>query len=87
MMHVMVVVVPMMMVVMMVVMVLHRLGGHRRRPSRGGWRCFLRDGVSGEADGQSGRDDKAFDHGKNFLWLGEPQRVVGEHKVHCLNSI
>jgi hypothetical protein len=49
-------VVVMVVVMMMMVMVLH---GHRRR-RRGG---FLRDGVSGGADRESGGDDKTLDHG------------------------
>jgi hypothetical protein len=70
MMHVMVV---MIVVVMMMMVMGHRwFGIHRRCPGRRAGRCFLRDGVSGEADGESGRDDKALDHGKTFLWLGNP---------------
>ena len=54
----MVVNVVMMMVV--VVMMLHRRGGHRR-----GGGSFLRDGIAGEANGQSGGGDKALDHVEN----------------------
>jgi hypothetical protein len=79
MMHVMVVMVVMVMVVMM-----HRRG-HR---SRGGRRSgFLRDGVSGEADSESGRDDKALDHGKTFLWLGNPNGSRRTNRALRLNSI
>jgi hypothetical protein len=52
MMHVMMVMMPMVVVVMML-----RLG----HGSRGG-RRFLRDSVTGEADGESGRGDKSLDH-------------------------
>lgn len=77
-MHVMVmpVVVPMMMVV--VVMMVHRFGGRRRRSGRSGGRCFLGDSVSGEAERKHGGGDKALDHGKAFLWLREPQRVMAK---------
>ncbi len=51
----MVVNVVMMMVV--VVMMLHRRGGHRR-----GGGSFLRDGIAGKANRQSGGGDKALDH-------------------------
>jgi len=57
-------VVVMMMVVMVMVMMHltgHWSGGRRRR---GG---FLRDGVSRQADRESGGGDKTFDHGKDFL--------------------
>ena len=71
------VVVAMMVMVVMVMMVMvmfgRRFGGLRRRPGRGGGRGgFLRDGVTGEADSESGRDDKTLDHGRTFLWLGNP---------------
>jgi hypothetical protein len=56
-------VVVVMMVMMVVVMRLtgHWSGGRRRR---GG---FLRDGVSRQADRESGGGDKTFDHGEDFL--------------------
>jgi hypothetical protein len=65
--HVVVMVVVMM---VMMVMVMH-LMGHRR-----GWRRrgFLRDGVSGQADCESGGGDKTLDHG-NSCELKDPQRV------------
>lgn len=56
----MVVVVVMMMMVMMH-LTAHRSGGCR---GRGG---FLRNGVSRQADRESGGGDKTFDHGKDFL--------------------
>jgi uncharacterized membrane protein len=67
MMHVMVMVMPMMMVVVVVVMM------HFRRHRSGGRRSgFLRDGVAGEAERERGGGGKGLDHGKIFLWLGEP---------------
>ena len=71
-------VVVMMVVVMMVMMVVmvHRFGGHRRRRGRSGGRCFLSDSISGEAERENGRGDKALDHEKLFLWLGKPLRVM-----------
>jgi hypothetical protein len=72
-----------MVVMMMVVMVLHRRGGHRR-----GGRGFLRDGVAGEANGQSGGDDKALDHERNPLEEGQNRlrgqecRVSPERKMN-----
>jgi hypothetical protein len=64
-------VVVVMMMVMMVVMVMVR------RRSRSG---VLREGVTREADGENGRGDKALDHGRTFLWLGNPNgspRTIG----------
>jgi hypothetical protein len=77
----------MMMVVMMVMMMVmvHRFGGHRRRPCRGAGDCGLREGVSGEAERERGRGDKGLDHRKAFLWLGQTQWVIGDHRVCCLN--
>ena len=78
--HVVVVVVVMMM--MMVVMMVnggsHRSGGRRS--------SFLRDGVAGEAERKHGGDGEGLDHGKIFLWLGEPQRVARVHRACRLNS-
>jgi hypothetical protein len=68
------VVVNVMMVMMVMMMVLdhRRFGGHRRRSSGGGGRGFLRDGVSGEAERERCGRDKGLDHGRTFLWLGNP---------------
>ncbi len=60
------VVVMMVMVMVMVMMVMHRVG---HRGGGLGRRRFLCDGVTGEADGESGGGDKALDHGKVFLLL------------------
>jgi len=49
----MVVVVVMVMMVVMMHRMLHRRGGSR----------VLRDGVSGQADGERGGDDKTLEHG------------------------
>ena len=54
------VVMPMMMPMMMVVH--RRFGGHRRGSGRSAGCCFLCEGVSGEAEAESGRSDKALDH-------------------------
>jgi hypothetical protein len=54
-------VVVMMVVVVMVMMMMVHLVAHRS-----GWRGFLRNGVSGKADGESGSGDKALDHGESF---------------------
>jgi hypothetical protein len=66
----------MMMVVVMIVMMMmvhhRRRFGRGRRPGRGGGRRFLRDGVTGEAERERGRDDKTLDHRRTFLWLGNP---------------
>ena len=75
-------VVVMMMVVMMIMMVMHlmhRGGGRRSR--------FLRDGIAGEAEREHGGSDKGLDHGKIFLRLREPQRVIAKNTALCLNSI
>jgi hypothetical protein len=73
------VVMVMMMVVMMVMMLGHRGGG-------GGRSGFLRHGVAGEAQREHGGGGEGLDHGKVFLWLGEPQRVEAEDKALRLNS-
>jgi hypothetical protein len=66
----------MMMVMVMVVMVMmmhwHRFGGLWRRPSRSAGDCGLRKGVSREAERENGRGRKGLDHGRTFLWLGNP---------------
>jgi hypothetical protein len=68
-MHVMMVVMMVMMVV--VVMMMHRSG--RSRGGGGGGGGFLRDGVAGEGDGESGGGDKSLDHG-NLSFRKRPQR-------------
>jgi hypothetical protein len=60
-MHV-VVVMMMMRVVMMVVM-------HLVHFASGRWGRFLRDGVTGEADCESGGGEKALNHGRTILRL------------------
>ena len=66
----------MMMVMVMVVMVMmmhwHRFGGLWRGPGRSAGDCGLRKGVSGEAERENGRGRKGLDHGRTFLWLGNP---------------
>jgi hypothetical protein len=62
------VVVVMMMMMVMVVMMMHRLG-HRSGSSG---RSVLRHGIAGEAERKNGRRGKGLDHGRSFLWLGNP---------------
>ncbi len=52
------------MVVRDVVVVMHRMGHRRSRSAfgRGGRSRFLRDGVSGQAEGESSNGGKALDH-------------------------
>jgi hypothetical protein len=69
-------------VVVMMVMMVHG-GSHRSGGRRSG---FLRDGVAGEAEREHGGDGEGLDHGKIFLWLGEPQRVARGHRACRLNS-
>ena len=64
-MHVMVM---MMIVVVVMVMMMHRLG-HRSRSSG---RSVLRHGIAGEAERENRRGGKGLDHGRTFLWLGNP---------------
>ena len=64
-MHVMMV---MMVVMMMMMVVMHRLG-HRSGSSG---RRVLRHGVAGEAERENRRGGKGLDHGRSFLWLGNP---------------
>jgi hypothetical protein len=61
-------VVMMMMMVMVMVVMMRRLG-HR---SGSGCRSVLRHGVAGEAERQNRRGGKGLDHGRSFLWLGNP---------------
>ena len=68
-----VVVMVMMVVMMMMVMVLHGRSHWSSRSRRG----FLGDGVAGEAEREHGGDGEGLDHGKIFLWLGEPSGSRG----------
>jgi hypothetical protein len=77
-----VVMVMMMVVVVVVMMMLHGRG--RRSAGRSG---FLRDGVAGEAEREHGGGGEGLDHGRIFLRLREPQRVMAIHTARCLNSI
>jgi hypothetical protein len=63
-----VVVVMMMVMMMMMVVMMHRLG-HRSGSSGG---SVLRHGIAGEAERDNGRCGKGLDHGRSFLWLGNP---------------
>ena len=67
-------VVVMMMVLVMMVVMMVRGGSHRSGGRRSG---FLRDGVAGEAEREHGGDGEGLDHGKIFLWLGEPSGSRG----------
>jgi hypothetical protein len=72
----------MVMMVMMVMMMMHRrFGVHRRRSGRGAGDCLLGDGVSGEAEREHGRGRKGLDHGRSFLWLGNPKGSQRSIKV------
>jgi hypothetical protein len=60
-----------MMVVMMMMVMMHRHRlGHRSGSSR---RRVLRHGVAGEAERENRRGGKGLDHGRTFLWLGNPK--------------
>jgi hypothetical protein len=67
----------MMMVMMVVVMMVRRLG-HRSGSSG---RSVLRHGISGEAEREHGRGRKGLDHGRSFLWLGNPKGSQRSIKV------
>jgi hypothetical protein len=56
-------------VMMMMVVVMVRVLGHRSGSSG---RSILRHGVAGEAERENGRCGKGLDHGRTFLWLGNP---------------
>jgi hypothetical protein len=58
----------MMIVVVVMVMMMHRLG-HRSGSSG---RSVLRHGIAGEAERENRRGGKGLDHGRTFLWLGNP---------------
>jgi len=62
------VMVMMMIVVVVMVMMMHRLG-HRSGSSG---RSVLRHGIAGEAERENRRGGKGLDHGRTFLWLGNP---------------
>ena len=64
-MHVMVM---MMIVVVVMVMMMHGLG-HRSGSSG---RSVLRHSIAGEAERENRRGGKGLDHGRTFLWLGNP---------------
>jgi hypothetical protein len=74
--HVMMVMMMMNVVVVMVVM-MHRLG-HR---SGGSCRGVLRHSVAGEAERKNGRGRKGLEHGRTFLWLGNPKGSPRSIKV------
>jgi hypothetical protein len=57
-----------MVVMVMVMMMMHRLG-HRSGSSG---RSVLRHGIAGEAERENRRGGKGLDHGRTFLWLGNP---------------
>jgi hypothetical protein len=68
-------------VVVMVVMMMmldrrRRLVIDRSRSGGRAGRCFLRDCISGEAEGKNRCGGKALDHEGTILsWLGKPTRV------------
>jgi hypothetical protein len=74
-------------VVMMVVVVMVMMVLHGRRRGSGGRSGFLREGVAGEAEREDGGGGEGLDHGRIFLRLREPQRVMAVHTARCLNSI
>jgi hypothetical protein len=57
-----------MMMVMVVMMMVRRLGHRSGSSGRG----VLRHGVAGEAERENRRGGKGLDHGRSFLWLGNP---------------
>ena len=79
----MMVVVVMMAVVMVVMVMMMMLRGGSGGGGRSG---FLRHGVAGEAQREHGGGGEGLDHGRVFLWLGEPQRVEAEDKALRMNS-
>jgi hypothetical protein len=72
-----------MMMVMMMMVMMRRLG-HRRGSGRRG---VLRHGVSGQAERENRRGGKGLDHGRSFLWLGNPNGLHPPHRGLRLNSI
>jgi hypothetical protein len=73
----------MMMVMVVVMMMMHRLG-HRSGSSG---RSVLRHGIAGEAERENRRGGKGLDHGRSFLWLGNPNGLHPSHRGLRLNSI
>jgi hypothetical protein len=73
------VMVMMVMMMMMNVVVMMMMAGCRRLmvdgsgAGGGASGCFLGDGVAGEAERENGRGRKGLDHGRTFLWLGNPR--------------
>jgi uncharacterized membrane protein YgcG len=80
-MHVVVVVVVVVMMVMMMVHLSHRSG----RSAGGGRGRFLRDGVAGEGDGESGGGGKALDHWQTILSRKTPAVFGPQSAGPCLN--
>ncbi len=85
--HVMMMDIMMMVMMVMMMMVHRRFGVHRSRPGGRAGRCFLRDGVAGEAERENGRGRKGLDHGGTFLWLANPNGVGATHSDRRLNFI
>jgi hypothetical protein len=79
-MHVMMVAMVVVMVVV-VMMMMHRSG----RSGGGGGGGFLRDGVAGEADGESGGGDKVLDHWQSVLSKKTPAVFALQITQRCLN--
>jgi hypothetical protein len=76
--HVVVVVMMMMVMDVMMMMMMARAGHWRLMvdgsgPGGGASGCFLGDGIAGEAERENGRGRKGLDHGRAFLWLGNPK--------------
>jgi hypothetical protein len=82
-----VVVMVVMMMVMVVMMHHRRLGRHGSGSGGGAGGCFLREGVTSQAEREHGRGSDGLDHVKAFLCLREPQRVIVAHTANRLNSI
>ena len=74
-----------MMVMMMDVMMMMVHGSRHRSGRRSSG--FLGDGIAGEAERENGRGRKGLDHGRTFLWLGNPNGLHPSHRGLRLNSI
>jgi hypothetical protein len=74
-------VVMVMMVMVVVMMMVHGRRSGRRRSG------VLRVGIARETEREHGGASEGLDHGRIFLRLGEPQRVMALHTARCLNSI